>query len=371
MYGSSIIVIMLLTACQAPALQVGAVTFARQDLTVGEDPAAVAAADLDNDGHQDLVVADRGGFVTILRGDGAGGLLETGRSPAGEHPTGLTVADLDRNGAVDIVIANHETQYLTILMGDGTGAFSPASDSPLRIDVRPHPHAVRAEDLDGDGWLDLVVDDRDGEGLLVLRGTGDGAFESPGTLVPVGGDPYRGMAIGDINGDSRPDIVTPNPREVSVLVHSAAERIEFDVGQPVSGTNPFAVELVDLNGDSRLDLIAASGESSPLVHVYWGDGQGRFRETDDSPFRCADGAKQIASGDFNGDGVADAAVTCYRSSDILLLLGGPGELRPLIARAGEHPWAIAAVDLNEDGTDDLVIADDTNPRLTVYVSRDG
>jgi hypothetical protein len=360
-----------LAACQAAAVQVGEVNFTRRDLTVGEDPADVAIADLDNDGHQDLVVAHRGGFITVFRGDGSGGLLEAGRFPAGENPTGLTLADLDRNGAVDAVIANHETHYLTILLGDGTGAFSPASHSPLRIDVSPHPHTVRAEDLDSDGWLDLAVDDRDGEGVLILRGTGGGSFESPGTLVPVGGDPYRGMAIGDINGDGRPDIVTPNPREVGVLVHSAAGPIEFDKGQPVSGTIPFAVELADLNGDSRLDLIAASGESSALVQVYWGDGQGRFRETDDSPFRCAEGAKQIASGDFNGDGIADAAVTCYRSADVLLLLGGPGELHPLTVRAGEHPWAIATVDLNEDGADDLVIADDTNPRLTVYVSRDG
>ena len=371
MNGLYVGLIALLAACQVTTVQVGEVTFARQDLAVGEGPADVAAADLDNDGHQDLVVAHRDGFITVFRGDGSGGLLEIGRSPAGEHPTGLTLADLDRNGSVDVVIANHETHYLTILLGDGMGAFSPASNSPLRIDVSPHPHAVRAADLDSDGWLDLVVDDRDGEGVLILRGTGGGAFESPGTLVRVGGDPYRGMAIGDINGDAKPDIVTPNPRDVGVLVHSKAGPIEFDKGQPVSGTTPFAVELADLNGDSRLDLIAASGESSPLVQVYWGDGQGRFHETDDSPFRYAEGAKQIASGDFNGDGIADAAVTCYQSSDVLLLLGGPGELRSLTVRAGEHPWAIEAADLNGDGSDDLVISDDANPRITVYVSRDG
>lgn len=61
---------------------------------------------------------------------------------------------------------------------------------------------------------------------------------------------------------------------------------------------------------------------------------------------------------------------CYQSSDVLLLLGGPGELRSLTVPAGKHSWAIEAADLNGDGSDDLVISDDANPRITVYVSRD-
>ena len=60
---------------------------------------------------------------------------------------------------------------------------------------------VRAADLDNDGLLDLVVDHRGDQGLLILRGLGDGHFESPGLLVGVGGDPYRGFALGDLDND--------------------------------------------------------------------------------------------------------------------------------------------------------------------------
>lgn len=243
---STVVLIGLLAACQVATVQVGEVSFVRRSIAVGEGPSAVAAAGLDGDGHQDLVVASGSGIVTIFRGDGSGGLLELRSVPAGENPADLALRDADQDGDVDLVVANHDTDYLTILLGDGTGAFSPAPASPLRIDVRPHPHAVRAEDLDGDGRLDVVVDDRGSEGLLVLRGSGFGAFESPGILVPVGGDPYRGMAIGDIDGDGKLDIVTPNPREVGVRLGSEAERIEFIAGPAVRAAAPFAVELPDL-----------------------------------------------------------------------------------------------------------------------------
>ncbi len=370
MYGFLLSTIWLLAGCQANAVQIGEVSFVRGSVTVGKGPSAVAAADLDNDGHQDLVVANEGNQLTILRGDGRGGLASLGRVPGGENPTGLALSDLDKDGNVDIVVANHDTDYLTILLGDGAGAFRAASNSPLRIDVRPHPHVIRAEDIDLDGHVDLIVDHRAGEGLLILRGLGGGTFKSPGELVEVGGDPYRGMAVGDINGDGQLDLVTPNPREVGVLLSAPQQRMEFVRAPPVAAAGPFAVELLDFNGDNKLDLIVASDEGSTLVELFLGDSQGGFREAEDSPIRMAAGAKQIAVGDFNGDGVEDAVVASFQSSDVLLLLGGSSSIRTTYLRGGEHPWGLVAADLNEDGKDDLVILDSASPRATVYLSRD-
>ena len=116
-------------------------------------------------------------------------------------------------------------------------------------------------------------------------------------------------------------------------------------------------------------MIAGSDEGSPLVHVYWGGGNGGFEEADDSPFRFAPGAKNIAVGDFDGDGVADAAVTCYQSRDVLLLVGGSGALRSVTVHGGEHPWGLVAIDLNGDESDDLGVADEANAVITVYVSQ--
>ncbi|HKJ28274.1 MAG TPA: VCBS repeat-containing protein, partial [Anaerolineales bacterium] len=178
---------------------------------------ALVLADFDQDGHLDLASAGEPN-LTIYRGDGDGGFTRQSQATAGVNPVDLAAVDINEDGFLDLVIANHDTDFLTILLGSSDMEFSPAPNSPLHIAVSPHPHAVQAADLDRDGHVDLVIDHRDGEGLLVLKGNGDGSFIQPGILVDMGGDPYRGMAIGDINGDELLDMLTPNPAEVGVVV---------------------------------------------------------------------------------------------------------------------------------------------------------
>ena len=345
--------------------EVGDVSFARHVITV--DLAAVAVADFDNDGNLDLVSAGEP-QLTIFRGDGEGNLMSFSHVSGGENPVDFALADLDEDGNIDIVVANHDTNYITILLGNGYGKFQPAPNSPLNIIVRPHPHAVRAADLDRDGHMDLIIDHREAEGLLILRGLGQCRFELPGSIVKVGGDPYRGMAVGDINNDGKFDLVTPNPAEVGVLLNTSNEQISFVQTSPVAAEAPFAVELGDFNGDNKLDLIVASDEGSSLVELFFGNGQGEFEKADESPFHFASGGKKVAVGDFNGDGIQDAAISSYQSVDVFVLLGSSGLIRSGYLPGDKHPWSLAVADLDANGRDDLVIANDIAHTAMIYLS---
>jgi len=355
-------------ACgQKAGLQVGETIFVKETVSVSEGQKEAVAGDLTGDGHPELLIAGNG-RVTILAWDD-GKITVQDRTPAGAAPSGPALANLDGDGYVDVAVANHNTDHLTLLRGNGNGGLTPFPNSPLTVDVDPHPHAVRAADLDADGHLDLIVDHRAGEGLLILRGSGDGVFESPGTLIDGGGDLYRGMAVGDLTGDGHLDLVTPNPNAVSVLLSTDLKPLTFTQSSVSTRAGPFGVDLGDVNGDGHLDIIAVLDEGSSLIQLFLGDGRGAFREANESPFHLRPGGKMGSRGDFNGDGIDDAAITGWNAPDVLLLLGGTDSIRTATLPVEGNSWGPAAADLNGDGTDDLVIPDANSDRVALFVSQ--
>jgi hypothetical protein len=358
-------------------LRIGGVTFKAQTIEV--EGATVAIVDVNGDEKLDLLSA--GQRLTVAIGDGSGGLRQADQTAAGEQPTDLSFADVNDDERVDIVIANHDVHYVTVLIGDGSGGFAPAEHSPISVDVDPHPHAASVVDIDRDGRADLLIDHsprgapdpglrREAGGVLVRRGLGEGRFADPGTVFESGGVPYRGFAVGDIDGDGRPDVVTPHGRSVGVLLNTSEPgNVSFRRGDSVRAASPFGVELADLNGDRNLDLVVAAGEESDRVEVFLGDGRGGFAAAAGSPARLARGGKAIAVGDFNGDGHADAVVAAYRSSSVLIVLGGREVIQTVSIPGGhEHPWGVATGDLNGDGADDFVIVGDGAAQGRLYLS---
>lgn len=335
-----------------------------EPVRIAPDLSSVAAGDLTGDGRIDLLVTRRDG-VTVLVGDGTGRFGRRIGAAAGKNPVDVALGDLDGDGDLDAAVANHETDYVTLLSNDGRGGLSPFPGSPLRLDLGPHPHAVELSDLDGDGRLDLLVDDRRGEAILLLHGRGDGTFGADPRRIDVGGDPYRGMALADLDRNGRADLVTPNGAEVAVVLRTGDGG--FAPPRTVPATGPFEVGAADLDGDGVPDLVVAD-EPGP-VRVARGVGDGTFGaslfET-----RWSAGAKGLATGDFDGDGTGDAAVTNWEERDVLVLLGGADGIRTLRVAGGENPWGIGAADLDGDGRDELVVLAYAGGELRVYAWED-
>lgn len=337
-----------------------------QRLATGQHPSAAAIADVTGDDFADLLVVTQGSNeLLVFTGDGQGSLALAGRFDAGPNPSSLAVGDFDEDIDLDVAITNHDTHFLTVLLNeDGGGTFVAAPGSPLVLSVGPHPHVVRTHDMDQDGHLDLLIDDRRANGYALLPGVGNGSFSGPSKHIYAGGDPYQGMAVGDLNNDERPDIVAPLSNSVTVVL---TQDESYERPRAVVDDGAFAVELADLNGDQQLDLIRAT--ESGKVEALRGLGGGIFKTIGN--WSTASGAKRIAAGDFNADNVGDFVVQNYIASELFIMFGDTENPEPFMLGAGTHPWGLAIGDLNGDGHDDLVSLDYGNDVALVFLSLPG
>lgn len=361
----SIVLLLSVVACGVSTVVRQELAFEIHRVEVGFESADVVVVDWDGDGHLDLLVSG-GERIVQLRGDGTGQFELSGSAAAGENPVDIVLGDVNEDGRTDVVVANHETDYLTLLMG-GAEDFASSRSQRLPIDVSPHPHAVAVEDINGDGHLDIVVDDRDRERLQVHVGSGDGSFEMF-QAIEIGADPYRGMTVADIDGDGHVDVITPNPRTVSVQMGDGQGGFSHRLDLESSAMPPFSTVVGDFDGDGVLDIASGSGESQGEVRVWLGTGGGGYSPNSVSSYRIAEGPTAMSVSDVNGDGIDDIVAASYVGNGLAILLGGD----PLeVIRIGleDNPWNVAMGDLNEDGLMDVVTTNDSGSRITVLLQR--
>jgi len=210
------------------------------------------------------------------------------------------------------------------------------------------PSSVAVGDFNGDGKPDLVTaNDRDNN-LSVLLGQGKGTFRLV-ARYPVGKNP-NSVAVGDFNGDGKLDLVTANylGNSVSILLGNGDGTFQAAVNY-AGGNGPVAVG--DFNGDGKLDLVTTNS-------VLLGKGDGTFKAAVN--YAVGTGPQSVAVGDFNGDGKLDLVTA---NGEILSVLLGKGDGTFETARnysvGAQGGESVALGDFNGDGAPDVVIADGT------------
>jgi uncharacterized repeat protein (TIGR01451 family) len=339
---------------------------------VGKSPTSVAVADLDGDGKLDLVVTNyKDNTVSVLLGNGDGSFQTQQLIPNVLYPRSVAVADVNGDGIPDLVVANDEQGgTVSVLPGNGDGTFG----APQTFAVGPYPRAVAVRDFNGDGKPDLVVANtgpstQPGNTVSVLRNT-----TSPGASLPsfaaqqtfVVGSYPRAVAVADLAGDGRPDIVTANYYGNTVSVLQGDGHGSFAPQQTFAvGTKPDAVAVADVNGDGRPDLVVAN-RYGQTVGVLLGNGDGTFgpQQTFTSPYPSA-----VAVADLDGDGRPDIAVANYQTRTVSVLLGtGDGSFRsPPTFAVGAQPTSVVVADVNGDGKPDLVTTNYTDNTVSVLL----
>jgi hypothetical protein len=209
----------------------GNFTRAPQSFPVGPSPYPFGIGDVNNDGWLDIVAtASATGpsrsqqlplsrALTLLLADGKGGFSPRQLPLRTGEPWFAAIADMNRDGKADIVATHHEINALTVMIGDGRGGFTEANGSPFEFGAFLQ---VAIVDADRDGTLDVVG--TTGISLRVLLGDGRGSFRQA-TSIPVGPGAWR-LAAADVNGDGSVDVLTSNleGNSLSVLLASRKQR---------------------------------------------------------------------------------------------------------------------------------------------------
>jgi Bacterial Ig-like domain (group 3)/FG-GAP-like repeat len=303
---------------------------------------SVAVADVNGDGHPDIIVThlcdeencekQAGVSVLLGNGDGTFGAAAT-YSSGGLESFSVAIADVNGDGKADLLIANTCAGIpcniggggvVSVLLGNGDGTFQ----APVSYDSGDiGPKSIAAVDLRGNGKIDVLVANSgaaDGGffnsgSFAVLLGNGDGTFQAPVTY-PVGPNPWS-LAVADVNGDGKLDAVLADScwcghdAELAVLLGNGDGTFQPAVTYDSGNSDTVSVAVADLNGDGYPDLLAG-GVGGPGLSVLMGNGDGTFQPV--VFFYPGGGIESIGTADLNGDGLPDVVSTDGYYASVML-----------------------------------------------------
>ena len=351
----------------------------------GDRPQAVAIADLNADGKQDLVV---GNFdsVAILLGRGDGTFEPAKTYGTDEIVSSIAVADMNGDHVPDLITAQcgqfgggtdcATSGFVEVWLGNGDGSFQ----SPVKyLSGGFGTSSIKVGDLNGDGKLDLVVANSlastaTPEGnVAVLLGKGDGTFQQA-TPYDSGAQDATSVSLADLDNDGHLDVVVSNlcdidpclDGRVGVLLGNPDGSLQPVVVYDAGGYNSTWITAADLNRDGNMDVVTFSicnsvGTGVGGVGVLLGNGDGSFQPA----VRYGSGGPggfggAVAVADVNGDSKQDLVATNGDPATIGILLGnGDGSFQPAVTAptGGSFPLsgALAIDDLNQDGLPDAAV----------------
>src|SRR5579872_4236391 len=356
----------------------------------GESPQYAAIADVNGDGKPDLLVANgcvsasdcTNGSVSVLLGNGDGSFQAARSSNSGgEAAKSVTVADLNGDGKPDLLVANACSSTIdctngsiSVLLGNGDGSFQAAlsysSGGQGAI-------SVAVGDINGDGRLDAVVANMcgsDGDcsnGLVsTLLGNGDGTFQ-PALSYNSGGTSAVSVAVADINGDLKADVLVANYYDrkgnwmdgsvASVLLGNGDGTLQPAIAYASGSFGASSVVVTDINADGKPDVVLANECIEPntcisgAVSALLGNGDGTLA----GAVNYNSGAwfsYSVVIADVNGDGKLDVLLsnacndknTCSSGAASVLLGNGDGTFQTGVSydTGAQDAFFVVAADVN-------------------------
>ena len=382
---------------------------------------SVAVADMNGDGHLDIVAGLQGGQSRVYLNDKSGGVTGSRDfGPERGNTLGVAVGDVNGDAAPDLVTGG-ETQGV-VYLNDGQGGFyrgpvdnCASPQAAFRCFGAGRTDAVALADVDDDGTLDVIV----GNNLSANEGTQSAIYLNDGAAgfsaarssdcdLPENKNLMRcfgssdaaavieRVAAGDLNGDGRPDLVlayrggvnaaylnmgqgvfsSENSFDVQVAPtrNTVLEDLAAEAGAgSAAAADPAnrSLTLADVNADGALDVIAGTSQQGSYVYLnnYLNekDGGVHFDVTRAVAFGSgSEAVAAVAAGDVDDDGDLDLAVGNDNQRSAIYLNDGAGTFPPGRTFGSGKARAVAVGDLNGDGRLD-VIAAESSTGIKIYL----
>jgi uncharacterized OB-fold protein len=303
------------------------------------------------------------------------------------NPWNVSFADLNGDGKVDMIVTNAGTAGNSISVYRNTSSVGTISSASFAtkadFTTLTSPRAIAIGDLDGDGLLDIAVPAFSSTtSISVLRNTSSGSTISFATKVDftVGSNPIS-IAIGDLDGDGKPDLAVANnasatSANISLLRNTISSTGTFTaasfatkVDLAISGSSfsTWSIAMSDLDGDNKPDLaVSCSGTSNSLACYRNTSSVGVFSFATATLTTVGTTPRQIAVGDLNNDNKADVVVVNNGSNNLSLLRNSSSSgtisfVTETALSTGTGPMGATIGDLDGDGLPDVAVANNTNP----------
>ena len=343
-------IVVALFGASGPAFATALFDAAFQAIPLGSSLAHISTADLDGNGHLDLIgISVNAGTVTVALGRAGGSFDPPMTYSITSGSSAPSIADLTGDGHLDIAVADFPNVSVGILVGNGDGTFA----DTLTVQSGFQCYTAVVADMNGDTKPDLVT--ANWTSVAVLLGNGDGTFGAP-TSYPTATNVYR-LAVGYLDGDTAPDVVTAGDySNVSVLLNNGSGGLQSYTGLATGGSIA-DVAIEELTGDGNADLVI-SGTS---LSILPGTGTGTFGARSELPILSG----RFAIGDVDGDTHADIIVASPtypypENNQLVVILGGAGGFgQQTRYESVYNTLDIAIGDLDGDAEPELITAGST------------
>ncbi|MEP0847778.1 MAG: VCBS repeat-containing protein [Phycisphaerae bacterium] len=277
-------------------------------------------------------------------------------------PRVFSCDDLNNDGYLDIVTSNNFERSVSVAISGAGGTYGPAT----HYEVGASPRFVLVEDFNHDGWRDLAVTNQHGDSVSVLMNNGDGTF-APQVTYPCDDETFM-IAKGDLNEDGDVDLAVINQFGNNLTILLGNGDGTFYTSETIwLGYWPHDVVVQDIDQDGHLD-IATANFLVRSVALLWGHGDGTFEPN--QYLAVGDRPLHTRIADLDKDGALDLVVENRFSNNVMVMYGNGDRTftDPAVYPSGEQTHDAALVDVNLDSWLDIVVVGYMSNDVTIYLN---